>query len=205
MKTKFIAGVDEAGLGALAGPIYAAAVIIDPKARIYKLRDSKILTVKQRQHLYERIYKKALAVSVGRVDVHEIDQLNIYHANMLAMQRAIEGLSIKPDLVLIDGRAKPKLELEIQTIVDGDVTEAVISAASIIAKVTRDREMAELAKDYPLYKFCKHKGYATKEHRILIKKHGPCKIHREVFISEKIKLYNLPVRCYFYDWLIQQF
>lgn len=184
MSNLLIAGVDEAGMGPLAGPVIAAAVIFPPGKRMYKLRDSKILTVKQREELFEKIYQKALAVSIGRAEVEEINELNIYHANRLAMKRAIEGLKIKPELILIDGRSKPDLTIEMRTIIDGDVSVPSISAASIIAKVTRDREMKELHQQFPIYNFAKHKGYATKEHRILLKKHGPCPLHRTSFVSD---------------------
>lgn len=186
MEKKLIAGVDEVGIGPLAGPIIAAAVILNPDKRIYKLEDSKLLSAKQREHLYKRIYDKALAISIGRAEVEEIDKINIFQANMLAMERAIKGLSLTPDLVLIDGRSAPKLDLKMQTIVDGDYLEITISAASIIAKVTRDREMQQLDRLYPEYNFAKHKGYATKEHRRLLEKFGPSPIHRHSFSFVKL-------------------
>lgn len=188
---EIIAGVDEAGVGPIAGPVVAAAVIFNPKQKIYKLNDSKLLTAKQRDILFDRIQQKAFAISVGIASVEEIDALNIYHATMLAMQRAIEGLGITPTLVLIDGKNKPKqLALPIKTIVKGDQTEKVISAASIIAKVTRDRLMNELHAQYPNYNFAKHKGYSTKEHQRLLIKHGICPIHRHSFSIVKNAIIN---------------
>jgi ribonuclease HII len=186
MQPKIIAGVDEVGIGPLAGPIIAAAVILNPAKKIYKLDDSKLLSAKQREHLFHRIYERALAVSIGRVEVEDIDKLNIYHANMLAMERAITGLSIVPELILIDGRAAPKLNLHIKTIVHGDRLEKVISAASIIAKVTRDSEMKKLDELYPQYQFAKHKGYATKTHRAMLQQYGPSPVHRRSFAFVKL-------------------
>lgn len=203
MSELIIAGVDEAGVGPLAGPVYAAAVILNPRKKIYKIRDSKILTATQRDILFDKIQERALAISIGRAEVEEIDRLNIFHANMLAMERAIAGLSIKPNLILIDGRSKPNLEIEIRTIVKGDQTETVISAASIIAKVTRDREMERLHAKYPIYNFAKHKGYATKEHRTLLKRHGPCELHRKSFITPR-KIYVMALALYFCEWLLSQ-
>lgn len=179
--TEIIAGVDEVGVGPLAGPVVAAAVILDPNNRVYKLRDSKILSAKQRETLYDRIMEKALAVNIGIASVEEIDELNIFHATMLAMKRALEGLSIRPTLVLIDGRSKPNYDMVMQTIVKGDQTEKPISAASIIAKVTRDRMMDQLHLQYPNYQFNNHKGYSTKTHQRLLKEFGPCPIHRKSF------------------------
>lgn len=186
--SEIVAGVDEAGVGPLAGPVVAAAVILNPKQMVYKLRDSKILTANQREILYDRIVSKCLAFSVGIASVDEIDQLNIYHANMLAMERAIDGLSLKPDIVLIDGRAAPKINLNIKTIVGGDKIIKSISAASIIAKVTRDRIMMEYHQQYPHYLFDKHKGYSTKEHQERLAQFGVCAIHRKSFARVRNEL-----------------
>lgn len=179
--TTIVAGVDEVGVGPIAGPVVAAAVILNPSKKIYKLRDSKILTSKQREVLYSRIMAQALEVAIGIASVDEIDQLNIYHGTMLAMQRAIHHLKIKPTLVLIDGRSKPSIEIPVQTIVRGDQTVKSISAASIIAKVTRDSIMNRYQEEFPLYCFGQHKGYSTKQHRQLVIQHGITTIHRRSF------------------------
>jgi ribonuclease HII len=178
---EIIAGVDEAGVGPIAGPVVAAAVILNPAQIIYKLRDSKILTETQREVLYTRIYQNALAVSIGIATVEEIDTLNIFYATMLAMERAIINLSVVPTLILIDGKNSPKISLPTKTIVKGDQTEKPISAASIIAKVTRDRLMKNLHLEHPKYNFAKHKGYSTKEHQKLLHQFGPCPFHRRSF------------------------
>lgn len=178
---ELIAGVDEAGVGPLAGPVVAAAVILNPAKKIYKLRDSKILTAQQRNILYDKINNEALAVAIGISSVEEIDELNIFHATMLAMERAIKQLSIQPSLILIDGRSSPKIDMPIKTIVHGDRLEKSISAASIIAKVTRDRLMDEFHLDFPQYHFNKHKGYSTKEHQKLLLQHGVSPLHRRTF------------------------
>lgn len=180
-KNFLIAGVDEAGRGPLAGPVIAAAVILNPEKPIKGLADSKILNEKQREGLFDLIQERALAWSVARAEVDEIDQLNILQASLLAMQRAIAKLSIFPEMALIDGNQLPKLTCEMKAIIDGDKTEPAISAASIIAKVTRDHEMIMLDKQFPQYGFAKHKGYATQEHFNALEKHGPCLIHRRSF------------------------
>ncbi|HVY53725.1 MAG TPA: ribonuclease HII [Gammaproteobacteria bacterium] len=190
---ELIAGVDEAGVGPLAGPVVAAAVILNPKQNIYKLRDSKILSAIQRDNLYFKIQNKALAVGLGIASVEEIDQLNIFHATMLAMERAIKSLSLKPSMVLIDGRSCPKSAYPMKAIVQGDRLVKTISAASIIAKVTRDRIMEDLHVKFPHYNFAKHKGYSTKEHQRFLTQHGPCEIHRRSFLRvqqafDKIKI-----------------
>ncbi len=177
----FIAGVDEAGRGPLAGPVVAAAVILHPENSIQGLADSKQLTEKQREKLFAIIYQNALAVSVGRAEVEEIDRLNILQASLLAMQRAVEGLKIMPQLVLVDGNCCPLLQCATKAIIRGDQTEPAISAASIIAKVTRDREMVLLDKEFPHYGFAEHKGYSTKAHFAALKAHGPCIIHRRSY------------------------
>ncbi|MBU0502189.1 MAG: ribonuclease HII [bacterium] len=177
-----IAGVDEAGRGPLAGPIVAAAVILPAKFSLPGLDDSKKLSPQKRDQLFVLIYQQALAVGVGRVSHKKIDQINIGRANILVMERAVQALSLRPDLVLIDGRIKLKNILIMQkSIVRGDQKFASIAAASIIAKVTRDRIMLRYHQKYPLYNFAKHKGYGTREHLTNLEKHGPCEIHRRSF------------------------
>jgi ribonuclease HII len=175
------AGVDEAGRGPLAGPVVAAAVILDDKKRILGLADSKILTPLQRDKLYDKIREKALCCSVGMASVQEIDELNIFHATMLAMKRAVEGLRLRPVKVLVDGNRLPKLDILSEAIVDGDAKVKSISAASIIAKVTRDRMLVELHEQFPQYGFAGHKGYSTPEHLEALRVHGPCVHHRKHF------------------------
>lgn len=176
-----IAGVDEAGRGPLAGPVYAAAVILNPDKPILGLADSKILTEKKREELYNIIQEKALAYAVARAEVEEIDKINILQASLLAMQRAVFQLDIAPTLVLIDGIHLPKLPYDAKAIIQGDKIKSSISAASILAKVSRDHEMKRLCQQYPVYGFSKHKGYPTKEHLAALQKHGPCLIHRRSF------------------------
>jgi ribonuclease HII len=176
-----IAGVDEAGRGPLAGPVVAAAVILDDKKRILGLADSKVLTPLQRDKLYDKIREKALCCAVGMASVAEIDELNIFHATMLAMRRAVEGLRLKPVKVLVDGNRLPKLDILSEAIVDGDAKVKSISAASIIAKVTRDRMLVELHEQFPHYGFAAHKGYSTPEHLEALRMHGPCIHHRRHF------------------------
>lgn len=176
-----LAGVDEAGRGPLAGPVVAAAVILDDSKRILGLNDSKQLTALQRDRLYDKIREKALCCAVGVASVQEIDEINIYHATMLAMKRAVEGLRLKPVKVLVDGNALPKLEILSEAIVGGDAKVKSISAASIIAKVTRDRMLHELHEQFPLYGFAAHKGYSTPEHLEALRVHGPCVHHRRHF------------------------
>lgn len=180
--TLLIAGVDEVGRGPLAGPVISAAVILPENCGIVGLADSKKLTEKKREALYDLIVEGAVSWSLGRAEVDEIDTLNIFHATMLSMMRAIDGLSHRPDEVLIDGNKIPEgLTIPAQAIVKGDQKERAISAASIIAKVTRDREMVLLHEQYPEYGFDKHKGYPTKVHREQLMAHGPTKIHRMSF------------------------
>jgi ribonuclease HII len=176
-----VAGVDEAGRGPLAGPVVAAAVILDDKKRILGLNDSKVLTALQRDKLYDKIREKALCCSVGMASVEEIEVLNIFHATMLAMKRAVEGLRLKPVKVLVDGNRLPKLDILSEAIVDGDAKIKSISAASIIAKVTRDRMLVELHEQFPQYGFAAHKGYSTPEHLEALRAHGPCIHHRRHF------------------------
>jgi len=176
-----ICGVDEAGRGPLFGDVVAAAVILDPKQPIQGLWDSKKLTEKVREKLYDQIYQQAISVGVGRASVEEIDQLNILHASMLAMQRAVENLSLVPDLALIDGNRCPKLSCLSEAIVQGDAKVASIGAASIIAKVTRDREMIEWHSQYPYYGLDRHKGYPTQAHIQALEEHGVSPQHRRSF------------------------
>ena len=176
-----MAGVDEAGRGPLAGPVVAAAVILDDSRRILGLADSKVLTAPTRDKLYDKIREKALCCSVGSASVEEIDTLNIFHATMLAMKRAVEGLRLKPVKVLVDGNRLPQIDILSEAIVGGDAKVKSISAASIIAKVTRDRMLAELHEEFPQYGFAAHKGYGTPEHLEALRVHGPCVHHRRHF------------------------
>ncbi len=176
-----IAGVDEAGRGPLAGPVVAAAVILDELQPIKGLNDSKKLTALRRERLYDEIRAKALCCSVAQASVEEIDRLNILQATLLAMRRAVEGLRLKPGKVLVDGNRLPVLGVLAEAIVQGDALVPCISAASILAKVTRDRWCAELHAQYPLYGFAGHKGYGTAEHMAALRKHGPCPEHRRSY------------------------
>jgi ribonuclease HII len=176
-----IAGVDEVGRGPLVGDVVTAAVILDADKPIEGLADSKKLSEKKRYLLFDEITRKALSWSIGRASPAEIDELNILHATMLAMERAVDGLSIKPSFVKVDGNRCPNWSYHSESIVKGDSLIAEISAASIIAKVTRDEEMKELHKNYPDYGFNKHKGYPTKEHMAMLEKHGPLHVHRFSF------------------------
>ncbi|MDN6229391.1 MAG: ribonuclease HII [Enterobacterales bacterium] len=176
-----IAGVDEVGRGPLVGAVVTAAVILDPARPIVGLADSKKLSEKRRNALYEEIIEKALSWSLGRAEPHEIDELNILHATMLAMQRAVAGLAIEPDFVLIDGNRCPKLPMASQAVVKGDSRVAEISAASILAKVTRDREMEVLDAQFPDYGFAQHKGYPTAFHLERLAQLGATEHHRRSF------------------------
>lgn len=176
-----IAGVDEAGRGPLAGPVVAAAVILDERNPIKGLADSKTLTPRRRELLYDEIRAKALCCSIAQASVEEIDQINILQATLLAMRRAVEGLRLKPSLVLVDGNRLPVLSMRAEAIVKGDSKVAAISAASILAKVTRDRWCAELDALYPQYGFAGHKGYGTVEHLAALQAHGACPEHRKTF------------------------
>jgi len=180
--TGLVAGVDEAGRGPLAGPVVVAAVILDPTWRINGLRDSKILTAARREKLDVRIRARALAFSVVAIEVDDIDRLNIFHATMLGMARAVAALAPAAELALIDGNHLPKnLCCAGRAIVDGDALEPAISAASILAKVARDRMMVELDAIYPGYGFAQHKGYSTPEHFEALRRLGPCVAHRRSF------------------------
>lgn len=176
-----IAGVDEAGRGPLAGPVVAAAVILDSAQPILGLADSKRLTAKQREVLCETIKKDSIAWAVGQSEVEEIDRINILQATLLAMQRAITALKIKPDLVKVDGQFLPKTACQAEAIVNGDNLIPAISAASIIAKVTRDRAMIAYDSIYPEYGFARHKGYGTAQHLLAIRQLGVTPIHRRSF------------------------
>lgn len=176
-----VAGVDEVGRGPLVGDVVTAAVILDPNNPIEGLTDSKKLSEKKRLALFPEIQQKALAWSVGRCSPEEIDQLNILHATMLAMQRAVEGLAVQPDYVLVDGNRLPQLAMPGEAVVKGDLRVAEISAASIIAKVVRDQEMEALDQKYPQFGFAQHKGYPTKAHFAAIEQHGVIAEHRKSF------------------------
>ncbi|GMQ45689.1 ribonuclease HII [Vibrio sp. 10N] len=176
-----IAGVDEVGRGPLVGDVVTAAVILDPNNPIEGLNDSKKLSEKKRLALYPEIKQKALAWAVGRCSPEEIDELNILQATMVAMQRAVAGLKVQPDMVLIDGNRTPELPMGAQAVVKGDLRVAEISAASIIAKVVRDQEMEELDALHPEFGFAKHKGYPTKAHFEAIEQHGVIAQHRKSF------------------------
>ncbi len=177
----YVAGVDEAGRGPLAGPVVAAAVILDPDVSIAGLADSKILSERKREQLAAQIQKHALAWAVAHVEHEEIDRVNILQASLLAMQRAVEALRPAPGRVLVDGRQLPALSLPMQAIVKGDATVAAISAASILAKVSRDRWMQALDAEYPGYGFAQHKGYPTRQHLRALEKLGVCAVHRRSY------------------------
>ena len=184
-----VCGVDEAGAGPLAGPVYAAAVILPREIEIPGLNDSKKLTEKKREALFEIICREAVAYSVARVEAAEIDEMDILNARMLAMQRAIDGLTVEPDLALIDGNrdhgSRYAVETPHLTIIKGDGKSASIAAASILAKVSRDRYVSgELNEAYPQYQFAKHKGYGTKLHYEMLDAYGPCPEHRKTFLKK---------------------
>lgn len=179
-----ICGVDEAGRGPLAGPVYAAAVILPSDCVIEGLNDSKKLTEKKREKLFDEIKEKALAYGIASADEKEIDEINILNATFLAMKRAIASLSVKPDLALIDGNQKPHTDIEEVTVIKGDAKSMSIAAASVLAKVSRDRFMLEMAEKYPQYEFARHKGYGTKLHYEKIAQYGVCDIHRRTFLKK---------------------
>lgn len=181
-----ICGVDEAGRGPLAGPVYAAAVILPSDCVIEGLNDSKKLTEKKREALFDEIKEKALAYGIASADEKEIDEINILNATFLAMKRAIDSLSVKPDLALIDGNQKPHTDIEEVTVIKGDAKSMSIAAASVLAKVSRDRFMLEMAEKYPQYEFARHKGYGTKLHYEKIAQYGVCDIHRRTFLKKII-------------------
>lgn len=179
-----ICGVDEAGRGPLAGDVYAAAVVLSDGLLIDYLNDSKKISEKRREELYDIIKEKADAYYVATASVHEIDSMNILKAAMLAMKRAVEGLDIVPDLALVDGNKLPDLSCEARCVIKGDANSASIAAASVLAKVSRDRYMKKLAADYPQYAFEQHKGYGTKLHYEMIEKYGISDIHRRTFLKK---------------------
>lgn len=179
-----ICGVDEAGRGPLAGPVYAAAVILPRGLVIDGLNDSKKLTEAKRDALFDRIREKSLSYSIAFSTVDEIESLNILGATMLAMNRSIEGLSITPQLALIDGNRDKDIKVKSRTVIKGDAICADIAAASILAKVSRDRYMLKMAEKYPEYHFNKHKGYGTKLHYEALREYGPCEIHRPSFLRK---------------------
>ncbi len=182
---KIICGIDEAGRGPLAGPVHAAAVVLPIGLEIEGLNDSKKLTEKKREQLFDIICEKAIDYSIGVATEQEIDEINILNATFLAMHRAVEGLKIKPDYALIDGNQYPRIPFVMEeTVVKGDAKSMSIAAASILAKVSRDRFMLQKAEEYPQYQFEKHKGYGTKVHYEAIKEYGPSPIHRLTFLKK---------------------
>jgi ribonuclease HII len=176
-----ICGVDEAGRGSLAGPVVAAAVVLNQDVNIEDIKDSKLLSAKKREQLFCEISENSIDFCISEASSEEIDKLNILNATLLAMQRAVNGLNTKPDIALIDGNVAPKLNLKSKTIVHGDSICISIAAASILAKVYRDSLMFKCHTKYPIYNFSKHKGYGTKFHFEAIKKYGLCPIHRKSF------------------------
>ena len=176
-----IAGVDEAGRGPLAGPVVAAAVILNPAKRIRGLADSKVLSPQKRERLHDEIMDKALCCAIALATVQEIDTLNILQATLLAMRRAVEGLRLPPALVMVDGNRLPVLPMRAEAVIDGDAKVKAISAASILAKVHRDRWCAEIDAHWPQYGFAAHKGYGTAAHLAALREHGACGHHRRSF------------------------
>ena len=181
---KTICGVDEAGRGPLAGPVFAAAVILPQGLEIEGVTDSKKLSEKKREMLFDVIKEKALAWSIASASVEEIEELNILQADMLAMKRAVEGLQIPADFAMIDGNKCPKLDIPCVSIVKGDARSASVACASILAKVSRDRLLYKYAEEYPQYHFDKHKGYGTKLHVEALREFGPCPYHRMSFLGK---------------------
>lgn len=188
-----LCGVDEAGRGPLCGPVVAAAVILDPARPIVGLADSKKLSEKRRDRLAIEIREKALAWCIAEASVEEIDRLNILHATMLAMQRAVAGLAVLPDRVLVDGNRCPRLDLPCEAVVKGDSLVAEISAASILAKTARDAQLRELDKLYPQYGLAGHKGYPTAAHLAALRAHGACDIYRKSFGPVRDVIANPPL------------
>ncbi|NMB30675.1 MAG: ribonuclease HII [Clostridiales bacterium] len=179
-----ICGVDEAGRGPLAGDVFSAAVILPEGIVIDGLNDSKKITPKKRDELFDIIKDRAISYCVASASVKEIEEMNILRATMLAMERAVDGLSIAPDLVIVDGNQLPSISCEVHNVVKGDSKSASIAAASILAKVSRDRYMVQLHNQYPQYDFDKHKGYGTKRHFEMIMEHGRCDVHRASFLKK---------------------
>ena len=186
--TLVVCGVDEAGRGPLAGPVFAAAVILPRRRRIRGLRDSKKLTPEERDRLALEIRAKAVAYAVAQASVEEIDRLNILQATMLAMERAVSMLPVTPCLARVDGNRAPSLSCRVETLIGGDDLDASISAASILAKTSRDRVMESFEERYPHYGFGRHKGYSTPDHLAALDRHGPCEIHRRSFAPVRIAL-----------------
>lgn len=184
---KSVCGVDEAGRGPLAGPVCAAAVILPEGVVIDGVNDSKKLSEKKRESLFDVIREQTLAYSIAYATVDEIEEINILNATMLAMRRAIDGLDIKADYAMIDGNKIPLLDIDAECIVKGDAKSMSIACASILAKVSRDRLLYKYAEEYPMYGFDKHKGYGTKVHREAILKYGPCPYHRKSFLKKLYK------------------
>lgn len=184
---KSVCGVDEAGRGPLAGPVCAAAVILPEGVIIEGVNDSKKLSEKKRESLFDVIREQALSYSIAYATVDEIEEINILNATMLAMRRAIDGLEIKADYAMIDGNKIPPLDIDAECIVKGDAKSMSIACASILAKVSRDRLLYKYAEEYPMYGFDKHKGYGTKVHREAILKYGPCPYHRKSFLKKLYK------------------
>lgn len=184
---RFICGVDEAGRGPLAGPVFAAAVIMDREKIVEGVRDSKKLTPKKREKLFEEIVKVSISYSVAMVDNKTIDEININNATFLAMKNAIQSLEFVPDIILVDGYEIPDLNLPQKALIKGDRRSYSIACASILAKVSRDRFITQVSSLYPVYKFEKHKGYGTKEHIKLILEYGPCEIHRKSFLKNILR------------------
>ncbi len=178
-----VCGCDEAGRGPLCGPVVAAAVILPLGIEIEGLNDSKKLTEKKREKLFDIIKEKAIAYAIAEASPEEIDEINILNASMLAMRRAVEALPVKADFALIDGNCSRGFEIPTETVVSGDAKSCSIAAASILAKVTRDRGCKELDEQYPMYGIAKHKGYPTKDHMNAVREHGPSPIHRKTFLK----------------------
>lgn len=181
---KYICGVDEAGRGPLAGPVFAAAVILPEDYEIDGVNDSKKLSEKKREKLFDEIIEHALAYSIKSCDNFTIDDINILAATMQTMKNAVDSLTIKPDIVFVDGNCLPELDIPAEYVIHGDAVSASIAAASILAKVSRDRFMYEMDKKYPEYDFAKHKGYGTKLHYEKLREFGPCEIHRLTFLKK---------------------
>ena len=184
---RYVCGVDEAGRGPLAGPVCAAAVILHDNQIIEGVNDSKKLSEKKREELFDVIKEQALAYSIAFATVEEIEEMNILNATMLAMKRAVEGLEVKADYALIDGNRLPPLNIPCEYVIKGDAKSMSIAAASILAKVSRDRLCYEYAQNYPQYGFDKHKGYGTKVHKEALLEYGPCEIHRMSFLKKILK------------------
>ncbi|WP_448901624.1 ribonuclease HII [Eubacterium sp.] len=178
-----VCGVDEAGRGPLAGPVFAAAVVLGRGQVIEGVNDSKKLSEKKREALFDKIKEEALCYSIASVDEKTIDEINILNATFLAMKKVVEGLEIKPDFAMIDGNKTPDLDIDCEAVVKGDANSVSIAAASILAKVSRDRYMLEMAEKYPEYKFEKHKGYGTKLHYEMLDEFGASEIHRQTFLK----------------------